>query len=138
MKTRIKFLVVIVLLCAAGCGREAIDEHKVIGAWRIDIPRKKSLVYDFREDHTYTMGTPDKAGVPWGYWRLEGNRLTQDSRLLAANLHTNANTKTELVGERDMVANMTTTVTITSISDTEMTWRGDASFAGLTLKKVSQ
>jgi hypothetical protein len=135
MKIHIKSLFVIFLLFTASCGRPAIDEHKVIGAWQLSA-RNKTVVYTFHDDHTYTIGSPGRPDIPWGHWRLDGNQLIQDAGLLAA-VPTNADTTSKLARERDTVANMTTTVMITSISDSEMVWRGDTSLIGVSLKKVS-
>ena len=136
MRTQINSLFVIVVLVAASCGRQAIDEHKVIGAWQFSA-RNKTVVFTFREDHTYSLGSPGRPDIPWGHWRLHGSQLIQDAGLLAATMPTNADTTSELARERDMLATMASRVTISSISDSEMVWRGDTSLVGMTLKKVS-
>jgi hypothetical protein len=81
-------LFAVLILCVSGCGSHTIDEQKVIGAWQLDVPSKYSQVFTFNADHTYTIGDPNKPKLPtltYGYWRLNGNRLTTDMRILATN-----------------------------------------------------
>jgi len=53
MKMLITIAGVIAGLCMTGCGNRPIDESKLLGAWEIDAPTPKSVVFTFREDHTY-------------------------------------------------------------------------------------
>jgi hypothetical protein len=136
----IPFLTVLVL-CVTGCGNHsAIDEQKVVGSWQTDVPSKLSQVFAFRADHTYSIGDPNNPRIQtmtFGYWRLDGNHLTTDMRIVATNVAMGFG-RSGMTNEERALIKSSVTVRISSITDSTMVWRDSLHFDGLTLKKVSQ
>lgn len=126
-------------MCVSGCGSQTIDEQQIVGAWQTDVPTKLTQVFTFRADHTYTIGDPNKPKIPtltFGYWRLDGNHLTTDMRLLATNSAMGFSSS-EMTKEKSELINASATVRIASINDSTMVRRDSLHMDGLTLKKLS-
>jgi hypothetical protein len=131
MKALFKLIVLLIIVQSTGCSDKSIPitDKNLLGSWQFDARTPKSMIFTFRDDHTYTMVLTGEPTGMKGHWRLEGTRLAM---------------KMETFGEEPASIKLppgpfgdTWTNRVSKLTENLMVWREAWSVAGMRLRRVT-